>query len=252
MKAIIPNQPTRSRPYAWGSITVNPDPPRVGEATEIIFPLANPGPDDIVVERIEAKVAFFGIGLAWEPLPRIGPYRLPADPQHIEQATLTWTPTTGGHRCVRAAIYVRGLPQPCQVGRNLHVIEAAAEENVWTVPFYLGNPENAPAPVLLRTGGNDRAALDAAVRIRDRVVPLDQPIWLDAHEQVEAALLLRARVDTPLAHLRTLEATIRGRFIDGIEVTVHRPATASSERPKRPARVPAASRAREEIYSLAR
>lgn len=231
MKAIIPNQPTRSRPYAWGSITVNPDPPRVGEATEIVFPLANPGPDDIIVERIEAKVALFGIGLEWESLPRIGPYCLPADPRNIERAALTWTPTSGGHRCVRAAIYVRGLRQPCQVGRNLHVIEAATEEDFWTVPFYLGNPDAAPAPIMLHTGGNDRAALDAAVRIRDRVVPLDQPIWLGPHEQVEASLLLRARVDAPLAHLRTLEATIHGRFIDGIEVIVHRPARLTSEHP---------------------
>lgn len=249
MKAIIPNQPTRSRPYAWGSITVNPDPPRVGEATEIVFPLANPGPDDLIVERIEAKVALFGIGLEWESLPRIGPYRLPADPQRIEQASLTWIPTTGGHRCVRASIYVKGLRQPCQVGRNLHVIEATADEDSWTVPFYLGNPEGARAPVLLRAGGNDRAALEASVRIRDRVVPLDQPIWLDAHEQVEAALLLRARVGDPLAHLRTLEATIHGRFIDGIEVTVHRPAAVAT---KPPIRIPASTSTREGAYSLAR
>jgi hypothetical protein len=208
---------------------VNPDPPRVGEATEIDFPLANPGPDDIIVEHIEAKVALFGIGLEWEPLSRIGPYCLPADPQYITHATLSWIPTQGGHRCIRATIYVRGTPQPCHVGRNLHVIDAAAEEEFWSVPFRLGNPEAAPAPILLQTGGNNRAALDVAVRIQDHIVPLDRPIWLDAHEEVEAALLLRAWVDHPLAHLRTLEATIHGRFIDGIEVTVRRPARVTPE-----------------------
>lgn len=249
MKAIIPNQPTRSRPYAWGSITVNPDPPRVGEATDIVFPLANPGPDDLIVERIEAKVAFFGIGLEWEPLSSIGPYRLPADPHHIEHATISWTPKQGGHRCVRAEIFVKGIRQPCQVGRNLHVIDAAAEEEYWTVPFLLGNPEAAPAPIQLHTGGNDRAALDVAVRIRGRVVPLDRPIWLDAHEQIEAALLLRARTGTPLAHLRTLEATIRDRFIDGIEVTVRRPAHVA---PTTRAVLPAGSFAPEDIYALVR
>ena len=249
MKAIIPNQPARSRPYAWGSIAVNPDPPRVGDSTEIVFPLANPGPDDLVVERIEAKVAFFGIGLQWEALPRIGPYRLPADPQRIEHATISWTPTNGGHRCVRAEIYVQGIQQPYLVGRNLQVIEAAAEETFWSVPFRLGNPENAPAPIQLHTGGNDRAALDVAVRVGDRTVPLDRPIWLGAHEQVEAVLELRTQVEAPLAHLRTLEATIRDRLIDGIEVTVHRPAYAA---PKRRATAPAGSRALEEAFSLAR
>lgn len=247
MKAIIPNLPTRSRPYAWGSIAVNPDPPRVGEVTEIVFPLANPGPDDVIVERIETRVALFGIGLEWEPLPTIGPFRLPADPHVIENATVTWKPAIGGHRCVRADIFVKGSRQPYPVGRNLHVIDAAADEEFWSVPFRLGNPEAVPAPVLLHAGGNDRAALEAGVRIRDRIVPWDAPIWLDAHEQIEAALVLRARVDSPLAHLRTLEATIRGAFIDGIEVTVRRPAYVARDAG---VVVLAPVRAPEEVYAV--
>ena len=247
MKAIIPNVPTRSRPYAWGSIMVNPDPPRVGEIAQIQFPLANPGPDEIVVERIEARVALFGLGVRWDPLPEVGPYRLPPDPQRLEYATIEWTPWSAGHRCVRAAIYVKGIPQPCEVGRNLHVIEAAANEEIWSVPFRLGNPEDVAGSVLLRAGGNERAALDMAVRIRGTLIPLDGSVWLEAHEEVAAEMVLRARVDTALSHLRTLEASIRGGFIDGIEVTVRRPSYVALD-----TGMAAVTLATEEILSLAR
>lgn len=236
MQAILPHVPARSRPYAWGSITVDPEPPRLGEMVTIGFPLANPGPDDVLVERIEVKVARFGIGVPWEQLPAIGPIRLPGDPTQIEHATVTWMPREGGHRCVRAAIYVKGLAQPCQVGRNLQVIEAYAEEDSWRMPFRLGNPESVAAPIILRLGGNDRAALAGAVLVAGRPVALEQPIWLEPHEEVEAVLLLRARTEAALSHLRTLEGSIAGRLIDGIQVTVRRPARAA--RPSEPVPMP--------------
>lgn len=224
MQAIVPHVPARSRPYAWGSITVDPDPPRVGEMVRIGFPLANPGPDDVVVERIEASVARFGIGVAWEKLPVIGPLRLPADPGHIEHVTVEWVPQEGGHRCVRASIYVKGMAQPCLVGRNLQVVEAAATEEDWRVPFRLGNPERMAAPIVLRLGGNDLTALAGTVLVHGRQVALDEPIWLEPHEEVDAVLVLRARTDSALSHLRTLEGTMFGRLVDGIQVTVRRPA----------------------------
>lgn len=224
MHAIIPNRPTRSRLYAWGSISVNPDPPRVGEVCAITYPLLNPGPDDVVVERIETRVARFGIGVAWETLPAIGPFTLSPDDHAIERATVRWTPRDGGHRCVRAAIHVKGLPFVCEVGRNLQVIEAAAEETFWRVPFLLGNPEPNAAPIELRIGGNEPVALDAWARVRGEIVRPDRSVWLEAGEQTEAELLIRARTDAPLRHVRTVEATIRGRLLDGIQVNVSRPA----------------------------
>ncbi len=228
MHAIVPNRPARSRPYAWGSISVAPDPPRVGEVTTITFPLANPGPDEVIVERIDARVAFFGIGVQWEALPAAGPFRLPPDPRHIEQARIEWTPREGGHRCVRADIHVRGEEEVCHVGRNLEVVEATADEELWRVPFRLGNPERERAPILLHVGGNDADAIDATVRLGERVVPLAEPIWLRPGEEVPAELLLHARTDAALHHIRTLEGYIDGRLLDGIEVTVNRPARAAS------------------------
>lgn len=248
MQAIIPNRPARSRPYAWGSISVSPDPPRVGEICVIAFPLLNPGPDDVIVERIETRVARFGIGLTWETLPAIGPLTLPPDEHVIERATVEWTPLEAGHRCVRATIHVKGMPHACEVGRNLHVIAAEAQEEFWRVPFLLGNPEERAAPLELRIGGNEPAALDAWVRVRGEIVRPDRSVWLQAGEEAEAELLIRARTDAPLRHVRIVEATIHGRLLDGIQVNVSRPAhVMSGELPLAPE---AGVLAREEVAAL--
>ena len=253
MQAIIPHVRSRSQPYAWGCISVNPDPPRVAEVTRITFPLLNPGPDDQSVERIEVKVAQFGIGVQWEDLPVIGPFALPADPDRVVEASVDWTPRAGGHRCVRARIHVAGLAEPCAVGCNLHVIEAGADERDWSVPFRLGNPERVRAPIRFQIGGNNLAAIRAAMRVAGRGVPLDQPVWLAPGEEVEAELLLRAQLDGALNHVRTLEAWVHGHLIDGIHVTVRRPAATNAgdgDQPALPIHEDAA--AREPVAAFAR
>lgn len=236
MQAIIPHVRSRSQPYAWGCISVNPDPPRVGDVTRITFPLLNPGPDDQTIERIEVKVAQFGMGVRWEELPAIGPFALPAQPDRVVEATIDWTPKVGGHRCVRGQIHVAGLAEPCMVGCNLHVIEAGVDERDWSVPFRLGNLEPARAPIRLQIGGNNLAAVGAAVRVDGRIVPADQPIWLAPGEEVDAELLLRAQLDGALNHVRTVEAWVHGHLIDGIHVTVRRPAATDIGADERPAR----------------
>jgi hypothetical protein len=237
MHAIIPNVPARSRSYAWGCISVNPDPPRVGEVTVIDFPLLNPGPNEVVVDRIEAKVARFGIGVEWEELPAIGPFHLLPDERYVEHATALWTPREGGHRCVRAEIHVHGIAEACHVGRNLHVIEAAAGERNWSVPFRLGNPTPKRAPIRLQVEGNNTDAVDAVVRAAGRALALDEPLWLDAGEEVDAELLLWARTGGALSVVRTVEANIRGELIDGIHVTVHRRVHAQTHAAVDPARL---------------
>lgn len=225
--AIIPTHPVRSRSYAWGSISVDPDPPRVGKATKIEFPLMNPGPDDVVVERIEVSVAEFGIGVQWRQLEAIGPFALPADPQRIERATLEWIPASAGHRCVRASIYLRGSADPFTIGRNVQVIEAAAAEDTWTVRFRLGNPEPVAAPIVLTVGGNYPRELEALLRVNGRALPADRPVTLGPGEVVDAELLLRARGEHALHIVRTVEATINGRLIDGIQIVLERPSHAA-------------------------
>jgi hypothetical protein len=238
MRAIIPHVRSRSHPYAWGCISVNPDPPRVGEVTRITFPLLNPGPDDQTIERIDVKVAQFGIGVQWEELPRLGPFALPADPDRVVEASVEWTPTIGGHRCVRGQIHVAGQAEPCSVGCNLHVIEAGADEHSWSVPFRLGNPEPQRAPIRLQVGGNNLDAVGTEVRVAGRRVPADQPVWLAPGEEVEAELLLRAARDGALNHVRTVEAWVYGHLIDGIQVTLHRLAAVDADAGTAPSPAP--------------
>src|SRR6266566_8938350 len=102
MEAIHLKYAPRAHPYACRSITVSPDPPQVGTAATIRMALVNPGPASVTVTRIDVMVAQFGIGVQWEELAPLGPFLLPAAPDHIHEVTVEWTPTDGGHRCVRA------------------------------------------------------------------------------------------------------------------------------------------------------
>ena len=232
MQAIVPNRPTRMRPYAWDSMTVNPNPPRVGEATRISFPLTNPGPGEVVVERIHVGVALFGIGVPWEEIGTIGPIRLAPDPTHIEEASIDWTPTTGGHRCVRARIHVQDVALPLQLGCNLDVIEAGADEALWRLPFRLGNPDRVRQAIVLRmeTAG-EAEGLGALLLAAGRVVPAGQPIWLKPGEVVDAEVRFAAAPGPALDAVQRVEGWIGGRMIDGIQVTVHRPAITLAREP---------------------
>jgi hypothetical protein len=224
MEAIELNGLMHTHPYACRGLSVNPDPPRVGEVTTLAVALKNAGAQPITVKRIEFMVAQFGMGVRWEQLPPIEDLTLPARPDHVEEIAVQWTPTIGGHRCVRVAIHSDVLPIPLRIGRNLHVIEATAERTLWQVPFRLGNPENDRMPVALELGDNNPDAVEATILINGRVHGAGQPIWLGAREEVEARLLLRARTDDAIATVKTLEARIQGRLIDGIQVEVYRPA----------------------------
>jgi hypothetical protein len=227
MQAIIPNRPAHVRPYAWGSISVNPDPPRVGEVVRLTFPLANPGPGEVVVERIEVGIATFGVGMPWEQLEPIGPFHLAPDAEHVVEAVADWTPKQSGHRCVRAHIYVEGMASPVLVGRNLDVIQADAHEGIWRVPFRVGNPGRVRAPIVLRVDGQgDAGLLHVALHVGRRPVRANRPFWLEPGEDVAAELHLAAEPGHALDAVRTVEAYIGDRLIDGIQVSVLRPSLA--------------------------
>ncbi len=225
METIQLNGATRVHRYACRGICVNPNPPRVGEVSTLALALKNTGPEAITINCIQFMVAGFGIGLGWEQLPPIEHITLPADPQHIEDVAVQWTPTRGGHRCVRVTIEADVLPQPLRIGRNLEVIESTADRRTWYVPFRLGNPENEQMPVMLELGGDNADGVDAVVLINGRQVLARGPVWLNAREEVEARLVLHARTEEAISALKTVEAHIHGRFIDGIQVEVYRPAS---------------------------
>jgi hypothetical protein len=228
MRAIVFNRPSRTRVYAWDCIHVAPNPPRAGQVTRLTFPMVNPGPKPVVVERLDVWIPPFGIGVRGEQLPPLGPVTLAADPDHIEELATEWVPTEAGHRCVRATIHVQNSA-PIHVGRNLDVIEATADEREWRVPFRLGNPEPVAAPIVLRTRGNDPNGdlLEAVVHAGARELPLGRPVWLEPEEELAAELVLRASHAEALDHWRALEGYLHGRLLDGIQVTVRRPALAT-------------------------
>jgi hypothetical protein len=143
----------------------------------------------------------------------------------VEEATVQWIPTKGGHRCVRAYIHVRDLPTPLLVGRNLNVVQAGEQESQWRVPFRLGNPDAARAPIFLQIGGNDTTTMTrTAVRIAGRIVAPGQPVWLEPGETVEGELVLAALPGPALNTVHTVEAYSGGQLIDGIQVEMKRPA----------------------------
>lgn len=213
----------RPHPYACRALTVAPNPPKVGEATTISLALKNPGPDPLTVNRIELRIARFGMGVRWEELPPLGPFHLPANPNHIENVHTEWTPDEGGHRCVRGSIHIEGAALPLQVGLNLHVIQSAAERNSWRIPFHVGNPAPEPQPLVLQTAGN-LDLIGARLMVGGRPVRPGEPLMLAGGEEREAVLLLHATTEEALEAVHTVEAFLGGRFLDGIQVEVHRPA----------------------------
>lgn len=213
----------RPHRYASGGLIVMPNPPRVGMAATIALYLKNTAAGPTTVTRIETMVAQFGMGVRWEPLPTVGPLHLPADPNHIEEVKMRWIPLKGGHRCVRAHIHTDMLPGPIMVGCNLHVIEAEAEQTGWHIPFRLGNPEDRRMPVALDIGGSDTAEVAVHAVVNGRLLHPGQPVWLNAREEVDAELFVRTQTAAAIDRVVTVEATIEGRFIDGIQVVVHWP-----------------------------
>lgn len=217
----------RPHPYACRALTVTPNPPQIGEATTISLALQNPGPDPLTVHRIELRIARFGMGVRWEELPPLGPFQLPGDPAHIEEVHTEWTPTEGGHRCVRGSIHIEGAALPLYVGLNLHVIESAAERNSWRIPFLVGNPTPERQPLVLQTAGN-LDLVGARLMVGGRPIRPGEPLMLDGGEEREAVLLLHATTEEALEAVNTVEAFLGGRFLDGIQVELHRPARANN------------------------
>src|SRR5260370_15527068 len=157
-------------------------------------------------------IAGFGMGLVWEQLPPIEQLILPVDPQNVEDVAVQWTPTRGGHRCVRVTIEADVLPQPLRMGCNLEVIESTADRRTWQVPFRLGNPENERMPVTLELGGDNADGVDAVVLINGRPVGAGRPVWLNAREEVDARLALRTRTGEAARALKAVETHPHGTF----------------------------------------
>src|SRR5260221_12909128 len=129
--------------YACQGISVNPNPPRVGEVTTLALALKNTGPEAITINRIQFMIAGFGMGLGWEQLPPIEHLILPADPQHVEDVAVQWTPNQGGHRRVPVTIVAHGLAPPLRIRCNPAEDQSTADTRSWHWPLRRGHPRKA-------------------------------------------------------------------------------------------------------------
>src|SRR5260370_11348759 len=126
--------------YACQGISVNPNPPRVGEVTTLALALKNTGPEAITINRIQFMIAGFGMGLGWEQLPPIEHLILPADPQHVEDVAVQRTAAKGGASLFRVIIQGERPPPPTIIGRNLGGIEFKARPTDHQITFLPRHP----------------------------------------------------------------------------------------------------------------
>jgi hypothetical protein len=207
--------------YTSHSITITPNPPQVGIPATITLELSNTGTEPLTVQRIESRVAQFGMGVPWETLTPLGPFTIA--PKQVKHVTIEWTPSVGGHRCLQALIYTDLSPSPVRIGRNMYIIDAkTTTQPLWEVPFAIGNPTDQPAPVLLRIEHDPH--IQALLLVKNRVLYPGETIELVAKEEAQGNLLLWAETPDALNSAIAVEAFINGQFLDGIEVTVRKPA----------------------------
>lgn len=217
--------------YTSQGIAITPDPPQVGIPATITLELSNTGTQPLTVQRIEPMVAQFGMGLTWERLSPLEPFTIA--PNQVERVDIHWTPSIGGHRCLRAYIYTDLSESPLRVGRNMRVIESeTATQFLWRVPFAPGNPQDRPAPVLLALKHDPH--VQASLVIKERLLLSGETVELAAREEAQGTLLLLAEAKDALESAITVEAFIQGQFLDGVEVTIRKPALEQTDQANRP------------------
>ncbi len=111
----VPTEPH----FAEREITVNPDPPVVGESTQLCVTLTNPTNVDQTV-NVTFAAADFGAGIPFTPIQTVNNVVIPANGSITR--CITWTPGTGGtlHRCVRVQVSQAGY-RDVYSQRNLNV-----------------------------------------------------------------------------------------------------------------------------------
>jgi len=213
--------------YTSRGLTIDPEELRVGQQATITLHLQNIGDGPIAIRKIEPKVAEYGIGVSWSDLPTIeDQIYLPADPVKIQTVTIPWTPTRSGNRCFRAFLHTSYcIHQAICIGRNLQILEAAAEENQWRIPFKLGNPKGTRLPVYPVLRGVSRE-VTADILIQETRVESGQTIWLNPGQEVNGVVFLKAQTDDAIKTAVRVEAVIGfdRQFLDGLEIEVARPA----------------------------
>jgi hypothetical protein len=168
--------------------SVVPDPPTVGQPSQICVQLQNPLGFARSV-TLDYQVADFGAGV---PFTSVGSQNWTLPPHSLANYCHPWTPTPGGtlHRCIGIVLSQAGYQDEFSQ-RNIDLVSAPpARPDRTDVPFVVGNPDNVPhhvtfqiqafgidpywRPVIVPNPGDPAPDIimgDGSVRVRLQLVP---------------------------------------------------------------------------------
>jgi uncharacterized repeat protein (TIGR01451 family) len=126
-------------PWEEPEISVNPDPPVVGQPGKICIDLQNP----LLITRtvtVDFSVADFGAGIPFTP---VGSTTVNLPPNSYDKYCIDWTPTTGGtlHRCILATLKQANYPD-MHSQHNVDLVRPLPTRlGDVDVPFHVFNPD---------------------------------------------------------------------------------------------------------------
>ena len=139
--------------YAQTEITIHPEPPMLGQPTEICAWVVNTTGVSQTV-RLEFGIANFGIGLPFTP---IGAQTIVVPPYSQAKACVVWMPRLEGHWCIQAIL--RQPQQPDLVSqRNIDIWEALEPGVPAVTHFPVRNPLTTSVPIHLEIKPNPKLA----------------------------------------------------------------------------------------------
>jgi uncharacterized repeat protein (TIGR01451 family) len=130
--------PTANPPWEEKEISVNPDPPVVGQPVSFCVELANPLPISRTITVIYSY-ADFGAGIGFTPI-QTRTITLP--PGSIDKYCINWTPTAGGtlHRCLLVTLQQPSF-QDQRSQHNVNLVRPTQGPSGIRIPFFVGNPD---------------------------------------------------------------------------------------------------------------
>ena len=124
--------------YAQREITVRPEPPILGQPTEICAAVVNTDTVPLTA-TLEFGVAHFGIGLDFTP---IGARTIQVPPESKAKACVIWTPREPGHWCIQVLL---------KQGTQYPILRSQRNIDIWEA-FKLDIPAVTVFPVRNNTG----------------------------------------------------------------------------------------------------
>jgi len=120
-------------------ISFNPDPPVVGQPTQICIQLQNPL-DVAVSVNLDYAIADFGAGIGFTP---VGSQAVTLPANSIANYCITWTPSTSGtlHRCALVTLRQDGYQDETSQHNVDLVSGLPGGLGQIDIPFFVGNPD---------------------------------------------------------------------------------------------------------------